>query len=123
MARISLETQLAKLRKAKEDIIKKEKALLNRTQGKVIARIVQLATDNSVSAAQILEALKAGKPQKQKIKRAGTGLRKSGAKVSPKYRNPDNPNETWTGRGRAPLWAKARKEAGTLDATLIPQST
>ena len=24
--------------------------------------------------------------------------------VAPKYRNPKNPDETWTGRGRKPLW-------------------
>ena len=25
-------------------------------------------------------------------------------KVAPKYRNPKNPEETWVGRGRKPLW-------------------
>lgn len=25
-------------------------------------------------------------------------------KVKPKYRNPDNPKETWSGRGRSPRW-------------------
>lgn len=25
-------------------------------------------------------------------------------KASPKYRNPENPDETWTGRGRKPHW-------------------
>ena len=29
------------------------------------------------------------------------------AKVAPKYRNPDNPAETWTGRGRQPRWVQA----------------
>ena len=26
------------------------------------------------------------------------------AKSSPKYRNPNNPEETWSGRGRKPQW-------------------
>lgn len=30
--------------------------------------------------------------------------RTAGAKVAPKYRNPENANETWTGRGRQPKW-------------------
>ena len=34
------------------------------------------------------------------------------AKVAPKYRNPGNPSETWTGRGRMPLWIKALTEKG-----------
>ena len=25
-------------------------------------------------------------------------------KVAPKYRNPENPEQTWTGRGKAPAW-------------------
>lgn len=117
MARTTLEAQLAKLRKAKEDIIKKEKALLNRTQGKVIARIVQLATDNGISATQIADALKSGKSGKPKAKR--TAAKQSGAKVAPKYRNPANAAETWTGRGKAPVWARGLKEAGKLDSALI----
>jgi DNA-binding protein H-NS len=26
--------------------------------------------------------------------------------VQPKYRNPDNPSETWSGRGRQPKWVQ-----------------
>ena len=37
--------------------------------------------------------------------------RKTG-KVAPKYRNPDNANETWTGRGRQPRWMTAFTDAG-----------
>jgi DNA-binding protein H-NS len=40
--------------------------------------------------------------------------------VAPKYRNPDDPAETWTGRGRQPRWVKVQLEAGrSLDAFLI----
>lgn len=34
----------------------------------------------------------------------GAGGRRKGGKVAPKYRNPKNPSETWTGRGRRPRW-------------------
>jgi len=34
------------------------------------------------------------------------------AKVAPKYRNPENPEQTWTGRGRAPKWVEAHLAAG-----------
>jgi len=117
MARITVEAQLAKLRKAKADLEKKEQALLNRTQGKVIAKIIQLATDNGISAAQIEEALKSGKPAKpRKSAKSASGVR---GKVAPKYRNPTNAEQTWTGRGKAPLWVQALKNAGTLDTALI----
>jgi DNA-binding protein H-NS len=41
------------------------------------------------------------------------------AKVAPKYRNPTNAAQTWTGRGRTPLWVQALKDAGQLDTALI----
>lgn len=36
-----------------------------------------------------------------------------GGKISaPKYRNPDDPTQTWTGRGRKPAWFIAALERG-----------
>ncbi len=43
-----------------------------------------------------------------------------GRKVKPKYRNPADRSETWTGRGRMPLWmAVLVKKGKTPDAFLI----
>jgi DNA-binding protein H-NS len=119
MARTTVEAQLAKLRKAKELIEKKEKDLLNRTQGRAISRIVKIAEENNISAAQIAEAMKQGKSSKPKLtgkKKPATGAR---GKVAPKYRNPANAAQTWTGRGKAPLWVQELKTAGSLDSALI----
>lgn len=38
--------------------------------------------------------------------------RANGSKVAVKYRNKDNPEETWTGRGRQPKWLAARLAKG-----------
>lgn len=35
-----------------------------------------------------------------------------GQKVAAKYRNPDDANQTWTGRGRKPLWVEAQLNKG-----------
>ena len=35
------------------------------------------------------------------------GSSRRGGKVAPKYRNPHNPNQTWTGRGVKPRWMVA----------------
>jgi DNA-binding protein H-NS len=43
-------------------------------------------------------------------KAAGSKLK--GKKVAPKYRNPANKSETWTGRGRKPLWVVAAIKSG-----------
>ena len=41
-----------------------------------------------------------------------TGAKKAKTKNPPKYKNPENPDQTWTGRGRQPEWIKAAKAAG-----------
>ncbi len=43
----------------------------------------------------------------------GGGRRGKGSKVAVKYRNKDNPTETWTGRGRQPKWLAARLAKGS----------
>ena len=35
-----------------------------------------------------------------------------GTKLSPKYRNPGNPSETWAGRGLKPRWLKTLLKQG-----------
>jgi DNA-binding protein H-NS len=39
------------------------------------------------------------------------GTRRGGT-VAPKYRNPENPSETWAGRGLRPRWLTAAMKAG-----------
>jgi DNA-binding protein H-NS len=44
-------------------------------------------------------------------------------KVSPKYRNPDRPSETWSGRGKQPYWVGVQLRTGKkLDELLISQA-
>jgi len=51
-------------------------------------------------------------------RRNGSSL--AGTKVKPKYRNPADKAETWTGRGRQPLWLVAALKSGKKqDAFLI----
>jgi DNA-binding protein H-NS len=49
------------------------------------------------------------------------GARKSkraGAKVAPKYRNPANPAQTWSGRGKRPHWFNDALKAGKKEKDL-----
>ena len=72
--------------------------------------------------AALEQAEKAGIPQlkavvsKYKLTRqdvlSALGGSLKGRKVAPKYRNPDNKQETWTGRGRQPKWVVAILKAG-----------
>lgn len=42
-----------------------------------------------------------------------------GGKVPPKYSNPANPAETWSGRGKRPRWFNAALKAGKKEADLL----
>src|ERR1700730_12613904 len=44
--------------------------------------------------------------------RAKVGGRGARGKVAPKYRTPENPGETWTGRGLKPRWLAAAIKSG-----------
>lgn len=43
----------------------------------------------------------------------GGGRGGKGGKVAVKYRNKDNPTDTWTGRGRQPKWLAAALKKGS----------
>ena len=45
-------------------------------------------------------------------KQAGGRRRKPARKAKIKYRNPENPEQTWTGRGMRPVWLREKLENG-----------
>jgi DNA-binding protein H-NS len=64
------------------------------------------------------------RPEKTEISNDGLRYKSkkgtlAGKKVAPKYRNPANPEQTWTGRGVSPTWVQELKTAGTLESALI----
>ena len=83
--------------------------------------------DSLISDAEQQRKKKVSEKQKEAVARMKTiadeaGLRfeivgekktrKAALKASPKYRNPENPQEVWTGRGRKPLWVKEALRSG-----------
>jgi DNA-binding protein H-NS len=57
--------------------------------------------------------------QNERNKRA----RRPYPKVYPKFRNPDRPNETWSGRGRQPHWVTEQLKVGKkVDDLLISRA-
>ena len=76
----------------------------------VAEKVRKLAKDNGL---EISDLLAADKPNKAKAK-------KPRSKVAPKYKNPANGSETWTGRGRQPRWVADALTAGkSLEDLLI----
>ena len=128
MARTSPITQLEKIRAARIKLEKEEQRLMSRGHDKALAQIVQIAHSAGLSAADIAAALGSKtKGKKAATKAVGAKAPKAkrataGKKVAPKYRDPANPANTWTGRGRMPQWVQALNAAGTLASALIPAS-
>ena len=126
MSRLSATAQLEKIRAAKLKLDKEEQRLMSRTHDKTLAQIVQMAEMAGLTVAQISAAM-GGKGKPKASKAAGSKPAKAkrttaGKKVAPKYRNPADANQTWTGRGRMPQWVQALHAAGNL-ATAEIKST
>jgi DNA-binding protein H-NS len=101
-------------RRTLEAIQKKISALvsaakrLKKERSPALRRIVSLARANSISIADIRDALAGGRkarttPRKKK--------RRTSRKVAAMYRDPKTGN-TWSGRGRPARWLAAAEKAG-----------
>lgn len=81
-------------------------------------KLTKLAVAEGYSLYELFGAGSSGsapaKAPRKAAKAAGKTARKSagGRKVPPKYRNPENAEQTWTGRGKQPLWFAAAIEGG-----------
>jgi DNA-binding protein H-NS len=47
------------------------------------------------------------------------GKRRSGGIVPPKYKNPADPEQTWSGRGKRPRWFNDALKAGKTEKSLL----
>ena len=80
------------------------------TRRNLIKRMQKMAADEGLSLDDLLEgstpASAEAKPATTRGRRPGTKTAKA-AKPAPvvKYRNPTNPDQGWSGRGRKPQWA------------------
>lgn len=116
------QAQIVKLMKQLEALKKKESAVKSKKQEKALAQIVKLAKENAISAKDIEAAMGSSKAKKAtKAKATAKKSNLKGKTVAPKYQNPTNHAETWTGRGIAPKWIQTLKAEGKLDTAMIQQ--
>lgn len=113
---VNLESMSAKELEALISQAKKRKTTLNKRKplATVRAAILRQIAREGYSVNELFgtaggatRATKAGKAP-----RKAAGAKKSTGKVAPKYRNPDNSAETWTGRGKQPRWLAAMTKSG-----------
>lgn len=81
---------------------------------KLAEQFKELAEKSGLQLADISWQETADKPAKKSERKK--------KKYHPKYRNPENPDQTWTGLGMKPRWVRALLEQGkTMDDLLIPK--
>jgi DNA-binding protein H-NS len=99
---------LIKNAKKQQTIVAKRPALT-----KVRAQLSKLAKANGYTLEEVagVAAPTRGRAGKATKAAPAKAVRKLG-KVAPKYRNPANPKETWTGRGKQPRWLAAHTTKG-----------
>lgn len=98
--------QLDKLR---TDVDAAIKALDNKDKKAALKAAQAAAKKHGFSLDQLTAVAVVAKPARKPRAKSNADGR---AKVAPKYKNPNNAEETWSGRGRAPKWMVAHLEAG-----------
>ena len=95
---------------------KKRKTTLNKRKPIAVVRkrLTQLAKAEGYDIAELFGAAAAPRAAKAGAAKpaAAHKARKPLGKVAPKYRNPANTGETWTGRGKQPRWLAAYTAQG-----------
>ena len=126
MTKLSIASQLASIQKQRDLLSIKEAALKAESHGKILLQIVKMAKDAGLTLAEITSAYddKKTKPVNtpKKSTKSSTKLKThtmKGVKLPAKYKNPLNPDQTWTGRGVDPAWVAALRDAGQLESALI----
>jgi DNA-binding protein H-NS len=94
-------TELISKAQARQDELRKEKV------GKLREKVLTLIKAEGYSFEDIF-----GGARVAGAKRRGTGS------VAPKYRNPADPEQTWSGRGKRPRWFNDALKAGKKEKDL-----
>ena len=122
-----IEKELTALRKRRELINLREQEILKAVRKKALGNIVSIANEYGLNVPEVVAALNTSAPKvvrgKDKVKKGPPSKIKKvigqPRKVLPKYSNPENPEETWTGRGRSPAWVASLRGNDKLDTALI----
>jgi len=100
-----------------EKLIRQAERKLNKKRMEAVkaaqAEIGKIARDLGVSVDDLLQ--EQANRQKKKVTRGKAAGQKKTAPRKPariKYRNPANSSETWTGRGKRPIWLRDALERG-----------
>lgn len=94
-----LKTELAKIEKAIETAEARDRQA-------ALDKVRSVAKQHGFELAELVDTTGASG------RRRGAKSARPKAKVAPKYRNPNDPSQTWSGRGRTPRWMQEHVDAG-----------
>ena len=125
--KIQIEKELVALRKRRELINLREHEILKAVRKKALGIIVSIANEYGLDVPEVVAALNTSAPKQIRGKESVNKIPPSKIKkvigqprkVLPKYSNPQNPEETWTGRGKSPAWVASLRDNDKLDSALI----
>ena len=124
--------QFASIQKQRDLHSKKEAALRAESHRKVLLQIVKMAKYAGLTLAEITSAYEGKKIKLANTPKKATKSSKKlkyhtmkGVKLPAKYKNPLNPNQTWTGMGVDPAWVATLIKSGQLELALVhsPEAT
>jgi DNA-binding protein H-NS len=102
---------IADLRKISENIEKEFKSRQGKIYKEARAEVREVERKYGLTIEEILSGKRQSTP---------SAAPKASGSVMPKYRNPSNVEETWTGRGKKPLWLQsALSQGAALEQFLI----
>ena len=93
---------LDQLKALKKDVEKEIADFEVKKRAEALKEIQEVAKKHGVSVDELL----------------GKKSKRGKSKILPKYRNPDDESQTWSGRGRQPDWYKAAISSGKKPADL-----
>lgn len=103
--KIDLKTLSRKeLEKLHADVERELKRTIERDKKAAIAAAKKAAKEHGFELSEISDAPTSAKPRKKKVSKKPS--------AAPKYANPIDKSQTWTGKGRQPKWFKHAVTAG-----------
>lgn len=114
----SFEKELADIRRQRMILDQHERAILIQHRRHAIMRIERLMQESGLSTDDLELMIRRSTDVGRKRAVEHSSL-KEVKRVAPKFRHPEDPSLTWSGRGKTPLWIKALMEIGQLDRARI----
>ncbi|MBS0126657.1 H-NS family nucleoid-associated regulatory protein [Thetidibacter halocola] len=109
MAKIDLsKLNMDELGALANDVQKRMTELKEEKRAEAMKRIHELAKEAGLTVDELVGTVSTTKKR-----------RDTGTKSAPKYIDPNDPMNTWTGKGRAPNWFKEALEAGKTKEELL----